>query len=230
MKVEIVTLFPRFFDSIFDQSIMQRARDAGFLDIVVHDLREYTIDKHHQADDYRFGGGPGMLMKPDPFFRVLEKLTSAASRRPLIVFPTPQGKPFHQADAIELSRESHLIFLCGHYKGIDQRVIERWVDREYSLGDYVLTGGEAPTAVIVDAAARMIPGVLGDFDSARGDSFYEGMLDGPHYTRPEVVDGRGVPGVLMTGHHKNIEQWRLSVSKFLTRRSRPDLVKEKSGK
>jgi len=225
VKVEIVTLFPRFFDSIFGQSILQRACDAGFLEIVVHDLREYTTDKHHQADDYRFGGGAGMLMKPDPFFSVLEKITRTTSKRPLIVFPTPQGRPFRQTDAIELSREHHLIFLCGHYKGIDQRVIERWVDKEYSLGDYVLTGGELASAVIVDAAARMIPGVLGDFDSARGDSFYEGMLDGPHYTRPEVVDGRGIPSILMTGHHKNIERWRLSVSQFLTKRRRPDLKK-----
>ena len=229
MKVEIVTLFPRFFDSVFSESMMQRAIDAGHLEIVLHDLRRYAIDKHKQADDYRFGGGPGMLMKPEPFFRVLEEITASGLPRPLVIFPTPQGRPFVQKDAVELSHEQRLVILCGHYKCIDQRVIERWVDRQYSLGDYVLTGGELAAAVIVDAAARMIPGVLGDFDSARGDSFYDELLDGPHYTRPEDYEGHRVPGVLMGGHHKNIEHWRRALSKYVTSKIRPDLVDKGKG-
>lgn len=230
MKVEIVTLFPRYFDSVFSQSMMARAQAAGLLEIVVHNLRDYAAGKHRQADDYRFGGGAGMLLKPDPFFKLLEKLTAEARRRPLIIYPTPQGKSFRQSDAVELSRERHIVILSGHYKGIDQRVVERWVDREYSLGDYVLTGGEVAGAVIVDAAARLIPGVLGDFDSARGDSFYEELLDSPHFTRPELVAGRGVPAVLTGGHHQNIALWRQAVSRFLTGKRRPDLLKADGGK
>ncbi len=223
MKVEIVTLFPHFFDSVFNQSMMRRAQDAGVLEIVLHDLREYATGKHRNADDYRFGGGPGMLLKPEPFFRLLEKLSGDSPRRPLIIYPTPQGQPFRQTDAEDLSREPHWVVLCGHYKGIDQRVIERWVDREYSLGDYVVTGGELAAAVIVDAAARLIPGVLGDFDSARGDSFYGDVLDCSHYTRPEMIEDRTIPAALMSGHHKNIEHWRRAVSNFLTTMRRPDL-------
>lgn len=204
---------------------MARAISDGHLEIVLHDLRGYCEDKHKQADDYRFGGGPGMLMKPEPFFRVLGKITKEAAHRPLIVFPTPQGKPFVQADAEYLSQQWHLIFVCGHYKGVDQRVIERWVDRQYSLGDYVLTGGELATAVMVDASARLLPGVLGDFDSARGDSFYGNLLDAPHYTRPEEFEGHCVPGVLAGGHHKNIGHWRDALSMFITEKHRPDLLK-----
>jgi len=227
VKVDIVTLFPRFFDSLFEESILNRAKNAGLLEVVTHDLRLYTTGKHRQADDYLFGGGAGMLMKPDSFHRVLTEITKNAPRRPLIVYPTPQGKPFKQADAIELAREPHIVILCGHYKGIDQRVIERWVDVEYSLGDYVLTGGELAAAVLIDASSRMIPGVLGDFDSARGDSFYEELLDAPHYTRPDEFEGAGIPAVLMSGNHKNIAHWRRAVSKFLTRSRRPDLLEDR---
>jgi tRNA (guanine37-N1)-methyltransferase len=225
MKVEIITLFPNMLTSFFTESMMARAIADGHLELVLHNLRDYCEDKHKQADDYRFGGGPGMLMLPEPFFKALEKITNNARKRPLIVFPTPQGKQFVQSDATELSRQDHLIFICGHYKGVDQRVIERWVDLQYSLGDYILTGGELATAVIVDATARLLPGVLGDFDSARGDSFYEGELDAPHYTRPEEFSGRRIPGVLAGGNHKNIVRWRNAMSRFITERHRPDLLK-----
>jgi len=225
MKIEIVTLFPSLFSGFLSESMMARAISDGCLEIVLHNLRDYCTDKHRQADDYRFGGGPGMLMKPEPFFRVLEHIRSTVVRRPLIVFPTPQGKPFSQTDASQLSHESHIVFLCGHYKGIDQRVVERWVDRQYSLGDYVLTGGELPAAVMIDATARLLPGVLGDFDSARGDSFYEGeLLDAPHYTRPEDFDGGAIPEVLNGGHHRNIEHWRSAMSRYITGKIRPDLM------
>jgi tRNA (guanine37-N1)-methyltransferase len=224
MKVEIVTLFPKMLEAFFGESMMARAIADGKLELVLHDLREYCSGKHKQADDYRFGGGPGMLMRPEPFFQVMEKLTQAADRRPLVIFPTPQGKPFTQANAVELSHEPHLIFICGHYKGIDQRVVERWVDRQYSLGDYVITGGELASTVIIDAAARLLPGVLRDFDSARGDSFYDKRLDAPHYTRPEKLGALEVPGVLLDGHHKRIEAWREIQSKYLTGKIRPDLL------
>jgi len=224
VKVEIVSLFPDYFESVFKQSILRRAQETGLLDVSVYDLRRYTTDKHHQADDYRFGGGPGMLMLAEPLFTVLSELTEKSRERPLIIYPTPRGKPFQQRNAIELAREPHLIFICGHYKGIDERVIERWVDVQYSIGDYILTGGEPATAAIVDAVVRMIPGALGDFDSAKGDSFFQRVLDAPHYTRPEVLDGRAVPRVLTSGHHKNIERWRLAMSKFITQRKRPELL------
>ncbi len=226
MKVEIITLFPRFFEGIFDHSMLKRAVDAGVLEIKLHNLRDYADDKHHLVDDYRFGGGPGMLLKPEPLFRLFDEITRNARPRPTVIYPTPQGVVFNQDIADELSGERHIIFLCGHYKGIDQRVIDRWVDREYSIGDYVLTGGEAGVAVMIDAAVRMIPGVLGDIGSARGDSFRNNLLDCAHYTRPEVIENLRVPGVLMSGHHRNIELWRRSVSMFLTRRRRPDLLKK----
>ncbi|MFH0765034.1 MAG: tRNA (guanosine(37)-N1)-methyltransferase TrmD [Calditrichota bacterium] len=226
MRVDIISLFPHFFDSIFDESILRRARDGGKLEVKLHNLRSYCTDKHHQADDYRFGGGAGMLLKPDPFHRAMETVLSGVRPTPLVIFPTPQGIPFNQDIADELVREPHLVFLCGHYKGIDQRVVDRWVNREYSLGDYVLTGGEIATAVIIDAVTRMIPGVLGDLDSARSDSFREGIVDGPHYTRPESCAGVGIPGILKGGHHKNIERWRRLTAELLTAARRPEFLRK----
>lgn len=224
MKVDILSLFPGVFDSVFKYSILKRAIESGILRIKIHDLRSFTTDKHRQADDYRFGGGPGMLLKPDPIFRAFKEITDGVKPRPLVIFPTPQGKQFNQEIADELSNERHLIFLCGHYKGIDQRVVERWIDREYSIGDYVITGGETAVAVIIDAVVRMIPGVLGDTESALGDSFRKATLDCPHYTRPEKLEGIGIPGVLTSGHHKNIKIWRRIAAGFLTRQRRPDLL------
>jgi len=226
LKVEILTLFPKFFDSVFDQSILSRARASGALEISVHDLRRFTTDRHQQADDYLYGGGPGMLMKPEPIFRAFEQLVAGVKPRPLVVYPSAQGKRFTQAAAAELSQQQHLVFLCGHYKGVDQRVVERWVDLEYSLGDYVITGGEIATAAMVDAAVRLIPGVLGDAGSAAGDSFQGDRLDCAHYTRPERFEGMDVPGVLLTGNHKQIECWRRMNSGFLTQTRRPDILKK----
>ncbi|MDP8229142.1 MAG: tRNA (guanosine(37)-N1)-methyltransferase TrmD [Candidatus Electryoneaceae bacterium] len=226
LKVEIVTLFPHFFDGVFTESMMGRAQKFGAVDIVIHDLRRYATDKHHQADGYLYGGGAGMLLKPEPLFRVLKEITETADIRPLIIYPTPQGKSFQQADADRLAHHHHLIFLCGHYKGIDQRVVERWVDREYSLGDFVVTGGEIAVTAMVDSIVRLLPGVLGDFDSARTDSFRSDRLDCPHYTRPEEFEELAVPSVLMSGHHRNIEHWRRIMAKLLTKRRRPDLLKK----
>jgi tRNA (guanine37-N1)-methyltransferase len=225
LKVEIITLFPEFFNGVFNHSILKRAIDSNALECIIHDLRDYTTDKHHQADDFRFGGGAGMLLKPEPLFAVLREIVDNVKPRPLVIYPTPQGIPFCQDIADELSKQSHIIFICGHYKGIDQRVIDRWVDREYSIGDYVLTGGEIAVTAIIDAAIRMKPGVLGDIDSANTDSFRNNCLDCPHFTRPEELDGLRVPGVLISGHHLNIETWRRITSEFLTRRRRKDLLK-----
>ena len=224
MKVEIITLFPEFFNGIFNHSILKRAIDNEALEYIIHDLRDYTTDKHHQADDFRFGGGAGMLLKPEPLFAVLREIVDNVKPRPLVIYPTPQGIPFSQDIADELSKQSHIIFICGHYKGIDQRVVDRWVDREYSIGDYVLTGGEIAVTAMIDAAIRMKPGVLGDIDTARSGSFRNNFLDCPHFTRPEELDGLRVPGVLMSGHHLNIETWRRITSEFLTKRRRKDLL------
>lgn len=224
VKIEIITMFPEFFDSVFSQSIIRRAQEAEKVSLIIHDLREYSGGPYHHLDDYRFGGGAGMLMKPEPFFRVFEKIFEAEGKTPLVIFPTPQGIPFEQSIADDLAKEDHMVMICGHYKGIDQRVIDRWVDREYSIGDYVVSGGEVASAVISDAVIRLIPGVLGNLDSARTDSFSSGMLDGPHYTRPVNYKNYKVPDVLINGHHKNIQRWRKMTSTVLTKRRRADLI------
>lgn len=236
MLFEVVTLFPKVIETLTGYSILQRAKELGLIEIRVHNLRDYGLGKHQQVDDYRFGGGPGMLLRPEPFFQVMEKLLTPSSGKkemgsfkdgspthPLVVVPSAQGKPFQQDDAEELLRENHIIFLCGHYKGIDQRVIDRFAHREFSLGDYVISGGELAAAVMIDAVVRLIPGVLGDLDSALEDSFQKDKLDSVHYTRPQEIRGMRIPPVLLTGHKRNIERWREAVSWFMTRRRRPDL-------
>jgi tRNA (guanine37-N1)-methyltransferase len=227
LKIEIISLFPRFFLPFFEQSILHRACEAGLLEILIHDLRDYTDEPHKQADDYPFGGGAGMLLMAPPFFRVMSKIITDKKPRPLTIYPTAQGKPFMQKDAEELSREKHLVFLCGHYKGVDQRIVEHWVDREYSIGDYVLTGGEIPTLAMIDAMVRLIPGVLGDFDSAMDDSFQQGMLGCSYYTRPEIIEGMKVPEILLSGHHSRIKRWRQIDSFVRTINRRPEILAHK---
>ncbi|MFC2150484.1 tRNA (guanosine(37)-N1)-methyltransferase TrmD [Calditrichota bacterium] len=229
MKIDILTLFPEFFHPIFTQSILRRAIDANLLEIEIHDLKSYADGTHHLVDDYLYGGGAGMLLKPEPFFKCMTAVLTNAPRRPMVIAPSPQGKLFHQEDADELSSEKHLVFLCGHYKGIDRRVTERFVNREYSLGDYIVTGGEVAACVMIDAAVRLIPGVIGDLDSAYSDSFRGDKLDCFHYTRPEELDGMRVPEVLLSGHHNNIESWRDSVASALAKERRPDLMKKLKG-
>ncbi|MBM3326511.1 MAG: tRNA (guanosine(37)-N1)-methyltransferase TrmD [Calditrichaeota bacterium] len=225
MKVDIITLFPGLIEGFFGESIIRRARQFGLLEVQIHNLRSFTTDKHQQADDYIFGGGAGMLLKPEPFFRALKSILAGAERRPLVICPSAAGEPFRQAHAEALSRERHLIFICGHYKGLDQRVIERFADREYSLGDYVITGGELAAVVMLDAAIRLIPGALGDFDSARGDSFQGNRLDAPHYTRPEEYEGLRIPEVLRSGNHRNIDLWRQATAGIITKMRRPELIR-----
>lgn len=225
MKIHIVTAFPRFFENPLDESMMKRARQREIVQIHVHDLRDYTTDKHRSVDDYPYGGGPGMIMKPEPFFACVDHLRTqydlSAAR---VILLSPQGERFSQKKANELAQEPALIFLCGHYKGIDERVHQHLATEELSIGDYILTGGELPALVVIDAVVRLLPGVLGDLDSAVGDSFQAGMLDYPHYTRPEEFRGWRVPDILLSGHHARIAQWRREQAQARTRARRADLL------
>ncbi|HSJ03940.1 MAG: tRNA (guanosine(37)-N1)-methyltransferase TrmD [Verrucomicrobium sp.] len=224
MQVDVITLFPEVVTVPLGASIMGRAREKGVLDLRVHDLRQHGIGKYRQVDDSPFGGGPGMVMRPEPIHAMLEQVRTPQSR---VIFMTPQGRPFDQATARRLSTEEHLIFLCGHYEGVDQRIVDTLVDEEISLGDYVLTNGAIAAAVVVDAIVRLVPGVLGDDESAVQESFGEsGMLDHPHYTRPAEWQGQKVPDILLSGDHGKIAKWRAEQAKERTRKNRPDLLKE----
>ncbi|MBM3329353.1 MAG: tRNA (guanosine(37)-N1)-methyltransferase TrmD [Calditrichaeota bacterium] len=222
MRIDVISLFPGLVAGVVGESILKRACDAGLVKILLHDLRKFAVGKHNQADDYLFGGGAGMLLKPEPFFRAMGQFDGVRPR-PLVICPSAAGEVFDQESAAGLARERHLVFLCGHYKGLDQRAIDRLVDREYSLGNYVVTGGELAAAVMIDATVRLMPGVLGDFDSARGDSFQGLRLDAPHYTRPAECEGLTVPAVLQEGHHRNVGHWREAMGKLILSQRRPDL-------
>ena len=225
MTIDIISIFPGMFEGPFRESMIRRALEREVVRIWVHDLRDFAEGKHKQVDDMPYGGGAGMILKPEPLFRVLHYLTDRYHpKKPWVIFPTPQGTPFRQKRARELSQQEHLIFICGHYKGIDQRVRDRFVDEEISMGDYILTGGELPVMMIVDTLVRLIPGVLGDSDSADSDSFEHGILDCPYYTRPEEIEGMRVPDILLSGHHANIEKWRREQAMALTRNRRNDLL------
>jgi tRNA (guanine37-N1)-methyltransferase len=227
MKIHLVTPFPRMFDGFFEESILRRARMKGAVDISVLDLREFTDDRHRTVDDYPYGGGAGMILKPEPLFRAIEGIRRDAGGDGFrVIFPSPQGPVFTQDKAAALAAEPHLVFLCGHYRGVDERVVESLVHEEISIGDYILSGGELAAAVIIDAVVRLLPGVLGNFDSAEGDSFVVGGLDHPHYTRPEEYQGHRVPDVLLSGHHARVEEWRKEQALERTRRRRPDLLKD----
>lgn len=223
IRFEILTLFPDFFKGPLSESIISRACEKNLIGIRIINIRDFTADKHHVADDYPYGGGAGMVMKPEPIARAIRSLKEE-SPQPRVIYLTPQGKPFSQQRARELAQMDRIILLCGHYEGIDERVRMRLVDEEISIGDYVLTGGETPALIVLDAVARMIPGVLGNEDSFRNDSFYDGILDYPHYTRPEEFEGDRVPETLLSGHHKKIEEWRRREALARTLRVRPDLL------
>ncbi len=220
----VVTIFPAIIRAYVGESILKRAIAADLIDVTVHDLRDYATDKHKTVDDYPYGGGAGMVMKPDPFFRVIEEQwPDRQSRR--VVLLSPKGRTFTQDRALSFSRETRqTILLCGRYEAIDERVREALVDDEVSIGDYVLTGGELPALVIIDAVARLVPGVLGDSRSSAEDSFSCGLLDYPHYTRPEIFRGMTVPPVLLSGHHSEIERWRRIQSLRHTLERRPELL------
>jgi tRNA (guanine37-N1)-methyltransferase len=225
MQIDVITPFPKMFEGIFEESILRRAQMKGIVRFTAWDLREFTTDKHHTVDDYPYGGGAGMILKPEPIFRAVEAVRAASPGSALkTVFMSPQGATFNQSKAAELAREPRLLFICGHYRGVDERVVESLVDEEISIGDYVLSGGEIPAAVVIDAVVRLLPGVLGNFDSAEGDTFTSGRLDHPHYTRPEEFKGLRVPDVLLSGHHAKVEEWRDRQAMEKTRKCRPDLL------
>ncbi|HEX3033071.1 MAG TPA: tRNA (guanosine(37)-N1)-methyltransferase TrmD [Bacillota bacterium] len=226
MKIDILTLFPDMFAPLA-ASIIGKAREKGLLEINIHNIRDYTRDKHKITDDYPFGGGAGMVMKPEPVFRAVEALNDRDKVMPAnIILMCPQGTPFSQQLAAELAQEQHLVFLCGHYEGMDERIREGLVTREISIGDYVLTGGELPAMVVVDAVARLLPGVLGESFSAVEESFTEGLLEYPQYTRPREYQGMQVPDILLSGDHEKIRRWRRQQSLKRTLSRRPDLLQE----
>jgi tRNA (guanine37-N1)-methyltransferase len=238
MRIDIITLFPEICRAPLNESMMKRAQENGALELRIHNLRDWTNDKHHVVDDAPFGGGQGMVMKPEPIFAAVEDLrgesrkTSNAeqskieNREPKIILMSPTGRRFDQRLAEQLSQESHLVIVCGHYEGIDHRVVEHLIDEEISIGDYVLTNGAIAAVVVADAIVRLIPGVLGDEKSARDDSFREGLLEGPQYTRPAEFRGWKVPEILLSGNHGEIAKWRKEQAKKRTRENRPDLLRE----
>jgi len=221
MKIDVLTLFPGMFAGPLDESIIRRARDKGLLDLRIVNLRDYTHDRHQTVDDRPFGGGPGMLMKPEPIFEAVEALATPQTK---VILMTPAGRLFNQAIARELARESHLLLVCGSYEGFDERVHEHLADDELSIGDYVLTNGALPAMVVIDAVTRLLPGALGDDNSAVEESFSHGLLECPHYTRPAEFRGWKVPDVLLSGNHAEIARWREAMALERTKRRRPDLL------
>ncbi len=228
MRIDIITLFPEICRAPLSESMMKRAQESGALELHIHDLRKWTSDKHRTVDDAPFGGGPGMVMKPEPLFAAVEALRSPSTLNSQpstrVILMSPAGRRFDQAMANELSAESHLIIICGHYEGVDQRVIEHLVDLELSIGDYVLTNGAIAAAVVVDATVRLLAGVLGHEESAASESFTGGVLEGPHYTRPAEFRGWKVPEILLSGNHAEIEKWRQAEGVKKTKQNRPDLL------
>lgn len=231
LRIDIITIFPDFFREVVDYGIVRRARKSGLVDVIAHDLRQWTSDKHHSVDDRPFGGGDGMVLKPEPLFAGVEALTGAGRREDLptstsVILLSPQGRTFSQAVAQEMVQEAkQIVLLCGRYEGVDERVVEALVTDEISIGDYVLSGGEPAALVVVDALVRLLPGALGSETSAVFESFSEGLLDCPHYTRPPDFRGMKVPDVLLSGNHAEIERWRREAALAKTRRNRPDLLK-----
>jgi tRNA (guanine37-N1)-methyltransferase len=228
VRISVVTIFPDMFPQFLDHGMVRVARERGLLDVEVVDLRDFTKDKHRTTDDAPFGGGVGMVMLPEPLFAAVEAVAPEPPPARHVVLLTPQGRPFRQADALRLSGLSHVVLLCGRYKGVDERVAETLVDEELSLGDFVLSGGEPAALCVVDAVARLLPGVLGDFDSAESDSFHSGLLDCAYYTRPSTFRGEPVPSVLLSGDHARIARWRRENALLRTFQRRPDLLTEAS--
>jgi len=226
MKFHILTLFPEMFDGTFSSSILKRAREHGLIEINLVNIRDFSTNKHHTVDDAPYGGGAGMVMGPEALFGAVKHVareTGTAPRR--VILMCPQGRPFSQLLAGALAREKNLVLICGHYEGVDERVRETLVTDEISIGDYVLTGGELPAMVVVDAVARLVPGVLGEAASAEEESFCGGLLEYPHYTRPREYRGHEVPEILLSGHHEEIRKWRRRQSLLRTLERRPELLK-----
>ncbi len=235
MKIDVLTIFPEFFGEVFEFGIIRRAKLAGLVEIAVHDIREYAVDKHRMVDDRPFGGGDGMVLKPEPIFAAIENLLGTVDRSKFadgtrVVMLTPQGKPFRQSEARRLADEAeHIVLICGRYEGVDERVNDALVTDEISIGDYVLSGGEPAAVVVADAIVRLLPDALGSPTSAENDSFSGGMLDCPHYTRPAEFQGMVVPEVLLNGNHAEIEKWRREKALEKTTRIRQDLLQQDMG-
>lgn len=228
MRIDIITLLPELLDSFLNHSIVKRAKSKGFVEIEVHNLRDFSSDqRHRRVDDYPFGGGAGMVMQVEPIFKAIKKLTSERNYDE-IIYTSPDGEMFDQPMANSLSMKENIIILCGHYKGVDQRVRDFLVTKEISIGSFVLTGGELPAAVMTDAIVRLIPGAIGDEQSALSDSFQDNLLAPPEYTRPAEFNGWKVPDILLSGHEANIENWRLQQAIERTERLRPDLLEKKN--
>jgi tRNA (guanine37-N1)-methyltransferase len=226
VRIDVVTIFPELFEPFLRTSLLGAAREAGRVDVSVHDLRQWTHDRHRTVDDIPYGGGPGMVMKPEPLVEAIEALAGpkGAGRTALVILLSPQGFPFRQERAVALSGAEHLVLVCGRYEGVDQRVSELAVDLELSAGDYVLSGGEIPAMAVIEAVVRLLPGVLGNPESVEAESFGTASLEGPQYTRPAVFRGLEVPAVLRSGHHAEIARWRAEQALEWTRRRRPDLL------
>ena len=223
-RFEVATLFVDMCQAVTDESIIGRAQRAGKIQVRYWNIRDYAGNKHNRVDDATYGGGKGMLMQAAPIYRCWEEICRASGDKPYVIFPSPQGKLFTQQKAVELAKRPHLMFLCGHYEGVDQRVLDQIVDEELSLGDFVLTGGELPALTMVDAVARLCPGVLSDESCFTDESLYNGLLEYPQYSHPAVWNGIPVPPVLLTGHHANIAKWRREQSLLVTRQKRPELL------
>jgi tRNA (guanine37-N1)-methyltransferase len=224
MKFDIVTIFPRMVEAGLAEGVVSRGIERGILDVQVHDLRTYTTDRHRTVDDVPYGGGPGMVMKPEPLARAVEDVSQRRGTPTSVILLSPQGRAFDHAEAVRMSALPHVVLLCGRYEGIDERVRTDVATDELSIGDYVLSGGELAALVVVDAVSRHLPGVVGDVRSVEEDSFSRGVLDYPHYTRPSEFAGRKVPDVLLSGHHEDVRRWRKMASLRRTLERRPDLL------
>jgi len=224
MRIDVLTLFPEMFSGVLSSSILGKAQEKGIVDFHVTNFRDYSESKHGTVDDTPYGGGGGMVLKPEPLFRAVEAIESGT--KPRVILMCPQGKTYNQRLAEELAQEKHLVFICGHYEGYDERIRQYLVTDEISIGDYVLTGGELAAMVVIDSVVRLQPGALGNVTSAQADSFTTGLLEYPHYTRPAEFRGWKVPEILLSGHHANIERWRLKESLRRTRERRPELLEQ----
>lgn len=226
MRIDIATLFVSMCETVLNESIIGRAQKAGHISFSCHDIRNYTEDKHKRVDDYAYGGGKGMVMQAAPIYNCYKDVCLEINAKPHVIYLSPQGKLLTQQHAVELSKLDNLFLICGHYEGVDERVIEEIVDEEISIGDYVLTGGELPALVLCDCVARMCDGVLSSSECYEEESHYSGLLEYPQYTRPEIWEGRAVPEVLLSGHHQNISTWRQKQSLLRTKIKRPDMLKK----
>lgn len=225
MKIDIMTLFPEMCYSVLDESIIGRARKSGIVEVECHNIRDYANNKHNKVDDAPYGGGMGMVMSAEPIFNCYTAITENTPKKPHVIYMSPKGKTLTQKRAKELSNIDNIVILCGHYEGVDERIIEEIVDEEISIGDYVLTGGELPALVLTDSVCRMIKGVLSNEECYTDESHYNGLLEYPQYTRPEEWHGKKVPEVLLSGHHLNIKKWREEQQLEVTKLKRPDLLK-----